>query len=180
MPEGFIEVTRASAAPLITAMADEGDRVGMRFDRGCRAFARFDHGDVVSFGWLSAGREWVGELAIEIAPALGEAYVWNCFTLQPHRRRGHYRAVLEGIVAVARAEGLRRLWIGSVDIPAEKADVDAGFVRVLHFEVEHSGSTRRLKAAAAPGADPRLVADARSRLGLRSETDVGPAVTRFH
>ena len=161
-------------------MGSEGDRVGARFERGCRAFALTQRGEVVSYGWVSAGREWIGELSLDITPSAGEAYIWNCFTLEPHRRRGHYRAVLEGIVSTARAEGLGRLWIGSVDVPAEKADVDAGFVRVLQFEVEHSGSTRRLKAAAAPGAEARLVEDARARLGLRSDTDVGPVTTRLH
>src|SRR5947199_1865836 len=114
-------------------MGADADRVAIRFGRGCRAFARVVDGAIVSYGWLSAGREWVGELALYLEPALGEAYVWNCFTLEAHRRRGHYRRVLEGIVSVARSEGLRRLWIGSVDVPAEKADADAGFERVLRF-----------------------------------------------
>lgn len=162
-------------------MRDEGDRVAIRFARGCRAFAATaEGGAVVSYGWLSAGREWVGELAIEIAPADGEAYVWNCFTLEPHRRQGHYRRVLQGIVATARSEGLRRLWIGSVEVPAEKADADAGFVRVLRFETSQRGAQRELTARAVEGADESLVRDALRRLGLRRWSHIGPSRARVH
>jgi GNAT superfamily N-acetyltransferase len=179
-PPGFVEVTAASRDALVVAMGDEGDRVAMRLARGSRAFAVNEGGMVVAYGWLSKGREWLGELAIEFAPSAGEAYVWNCFTLEAHRRRGHYRAVLEGIVAVARAEGVRRLWIGSVDVPAEKADRDAGFVRALRFGVLHLGPWRRLTLAPAEGADPGLVDDARQRIGVRGWSHVGRARTRIH
>ena len=161
-------------------MAREADRVAMRLARGCRAFARLARGEVVSYGWMSARREWIGELGLEITPAGREAYVWNCFTLERHRRRGHYRAVLQGIVAVARSEGLRRLWIGSVDIPAEKADADAGFVRVLRFDVSPAGEQRTLAVSAAPGADPALADEARRRLGLDGWSHTGLVRSRVH
>ena len=161
-------------------MGDEGDRVAMRFARGCRAFAVTVGGSVVSYGWVSTGREWVGELAIEIGPASGEAYIWNCFTLVPHRRQGHYRSVLQGIVAVARAEGIGRLWIGSVDVPAEKADADAGFARVLRFEVSRYGPLRRLVVSHVPGVDGRLARDARARLGVRGGSHLGLTRPRVH
>ncbi len=161
-------------------MGDEGDRVLARLDRGCRAFAVRAASTVVSYGWVSTTQEWMGELAISLTPAEGEAYIWNCFTLQQHRRRGHYRTVLEGIVSTARAEGVRRLWIGSVDVPAEKADAEAGFVRVLRFGVRRFGPLRRLTMSAAPGADPRLVQEARNRLGLAGWSHVGSARSRLH
>jgi GNAT superfamily N-acetyltransferase len=173
-------VTSESASGLIEAMGHEGDRVAMRLARGCRAFAKTVNGEVVAYGWISTGREWVGELSMEIVPAAGEAYVWNCVTLEPHRRRGHYRDVLEGIVSVARSEGFRRLWIGSVDVPAEKADSDAGFVRVLRFDVIPEGGRRRLTVKGVRGADDRLVEEARARLGVRGGTHVGPSETRLH
>src|SRR5206468_630512 len=130
---------------------------------------------IVSYGWLSAGREWVGELALYLEPALGEAYVWNCFTLEAHRRRGHYRRVLEGIVSVARSEGLRRLWIGSVDVPAEKADSDAGLGRAAALALARQGA----RIVAADFDSPRMqhtvdeilrLGTADSAIGL--ETDV--------
>jgi GNAT superfamily N-acetyltransferase len=137
-------------------------------------------GEVVAYGWLSAHSEWIGELALEISPAAGEAYIWNCVTLPAHRRQGMYRRLLEGIVANARAEGLTRLWIGSVEDPAEKADADAGFARVLHLNANAFGPLRWLRARAAASAPPALVDDARSRLALRGWTHLGRRSRRVH
>jgi GNAT superfamily N-acetyltransferase len=161
-------------------MGAEGDRVPARFARGCRCFAVVDGSEVLAYGWVSTRPEWVGELSLEVAPTRGEAYVWNCVTLAPHRRRGMYRALLEGIVAMARAEGVARMWIGSVEDPAEKADADAGFAPVLHMAVTRLGPLRWLRAQAAPGADVQLAEDARQRLGLRSWSVVGRARARIH
>ena len=161
-------------------MGDEGDRVALRFARGCRAFAVVESGELVSYGWLSTGPEWIGELGREITPAPGEAYVWNCLTLPEHRRRGHYRALLEGIVTHARREGLARLWIGSIEDPAEKADADVGFVPVLHVEVRQSAGLRWVRARPDPGVDLRLADDARRRVGFTSWTRMGRARRRVH
>jgi hypothetical protein len=161
-------------------MGGDGNRVLARLARHCRAFAVREAGAIVAYGWLSTAAEWMGELAISLAPAAGEAYIWNCFTLEQHRRRGHYRTVLQGIVATTRAEGIRRLWIGSVDVPAEKADADAGFARVLRFGVRRWGPLRRLTMEAASGADPRLVDEARQRLGLAGWSHVGMSRSRVH
>lgn len=137
-------------------------------------------GKVVSYGWLSTSTEWIGELGLEISPAVGEGYIWNCLTLPEHRRQGHYRALLEGIVAWARGEGLERLWIGSIEDPAEKADTDAGFVTVLSFTVRRFAGVRWLAARSDPRADPQLVARALSRLGMRTLSAFGPARTKVH
>jgi GNAT superfamily N-acetyltransferase len=161
-------------------MGAEGERVASRLARGVRAFAVREGGAIVSYGWLSAAAEWIGELDLEITPAPGEGYVWNCFTLEPQRRRGHYRSMLEGIVSVARSEGFRRLWIGSVDVPAEKADTDAGFIRVLSFEVAVEGARRRLEVSAIPGVEEQLVTEARKRLGLSRWRHVGTVSARVH
>jgi GNAT superfamily N-acetyltransferase len=161
-------------------MGDEGDRVAPRFERGSRAFAVMEAGKVVSYGWLSTTTEWIGELGVEISPAAGEAYVWNCLTLAAHRRRGHYRALLEGIVAQARRDGLARLWIGSTEDPAQKADADAGFVAVLNFAVRRFAGVRWLSARPDPRADHELVADARRRLGMRSSMSVAADRRRVH
>ena len=174
----FVEVTSTSSAALVAAMGDEGDRVASRFERGSRAFAVIEAGQVVSYGWLSTATEWIGELGVEISPDPGEAYVWNCLTLPQHRRRGHYRALLEGIAAQARREGLSRLWIGSTEDPAQKADADAGFVTVLNFSVRRLVGLRLLSAGADERADKELVAAARRRLAMRSSTSI--AADRRH
>lgn len=161
-------------------MGDEGDRVAPRFERGSRAFAVIEAGNVVSYGWLSTATEWIGELGVAISPGAGEAYIWNCLTLADHRRRGHYRALLEGIVAQGRREGMARLWIGSTEDPAQKADADAGFVTVLNFTVRRLAGLRWLSAGPDPRADPDLVAAARRRLGMRWSTSIAADRRRVH
>jgi len=151
-------------AALVAAMGDEGDRVAPRFDRGCRAFVVLEREAVVAYGWLSKGPEWVGELSVEIRPAPNEAYVWNCCTLAEHRRHGHYRSLLDGIVAASRRDGIARLWIGSVEHPAEKADADAGFTAVAECHVTTVLGLRWLRVRAAAGAAPELMEAARARM----------------
>jgi hypothetical protein len=158
-------------------MGSDGDRASPRFERGCRCFAIERNGEILSYGWLSAGREWIGELGLWISPEPGEAYVWNCFTLEPHRRRGHYRSLLHGFVSIT---GVRRLWIGSLDIPAEKADADAGFIRVLGFESSPRGDSRLLEVRAVEGADRSLVDEARRRLGLTGWSHTARVESRRH
>jgi GNAT superfamily N-acetyltransferase len=175
-----VEIKAASAGSLVEAMGAEGDRVASRFARGCRCFAALHRGEFASYGWLSAHPEWIGELSLEISPAAGEAYVWNCVTLPAYRRQGRYRVLLEGIVARARSEGLTRLWIGSIEDPAEKADADTGFLPVLHFTVTPIGPLRWLRARPAPGARAGMAEEARRRLGLRSWSHLGRARVRTH
>jgi GNAT superfamily N-acetyltransferase len=179
-PVRVAEITPQSAQTIVSAMGGEGDRVLPRFARGCRCFGVFDGDQMVAYGWLSIHSEWVGELCLEITPAPDEAYVWNCVTLPDHRRKGMYRTLLDGVVAVARREGLARLWIGSVEHPAEKADAAAGFVPVLQLDFTSFAGVRRLRVQPVPQADAQLVEDALMRTGLRSWSSFGWAHSRKH
>jgi GNAT superfamily N-acetyltransferase len=126
-------------------MGGDGERVASRLARGSRCFAAWVGSDVVGYAWVSSGPEWIGELELEIRPAAGEAYVWNCLVLRPHRQKGIYRSLLQHVVAQARTEGLARLWIASVvGHPAEKADSDAGFVPVLRLSARRGFGMRLL------------------------------------
>ena len=145
-------------------MGDEGDLVVPRLARGCRCFAAWQVETLIGYGWLSRTAEWIGELEVEITPAPGEAYVWNCVTLPAHRRKGVFRALLRQVGAIGRKEWLNRLWIGSVEDPAEKAVVDAGFVPILNFDVTSSGGMRNLEVTAVATAAPDLVLAARTAL----------------
>ena len=75
---------------------------------------------------------------------------------------------------------MRRLWIGSIEDPAEKADADTGFVPVLNVEVRKLAGLRRLSIHPDPSAGPGLVDDARGRLGLTSWTGLGFVRRRIH
>jgi GNAT superfamily N-acetyltransferase len=114
-------------------MGSERDLVRPRFARGVQCFGVRIGAGLAGYGWLSAGPEWIGEIQLEIRPRPGEAYVWNCVTLTEHRRKGIFRSLLLGISQHARRRGLRRLWIGSVAIPAEKGLEPVGFHPVLRF-----------------------------------------------
>lgn len=138
-----------------------------RFERGCRAFAVLDQDALAAYGWLSTRPEWIGEVAAQISPGAHEAYIWNCLTLPEHRRHGHYRALLAGILAQARREGFVRLWIGSVDDPAEKANSDVGFVPVLHISVRRLAGFNWLRIAGDGAAGQELVRAARQRMNHR-------------
>src|SRR5438105_10116961 len=155
-------------------MGPEGDLVALRLERGCRCFVVVVDGAVAGYGWLSTGPEWIGELQLEIRPRPGEAYVWNCVTLAEHRRKGIFRSLLAGISAHARDSGLRRLWIGSVAIPAEKAVGPSGFEPALRFTSISIAGLQVLRVTHATDAqvatDASAVLAIRPRLYLRRKT----------
>ena len=150
-----VEEIHRDRAPLIeAAMGAEAELVRPRFARGCRCFAVMTGGEIAGYGWLSTGPEWIGELQLEIRPRKGEAYIWNCVTLDAHRRRGVFRSLVAGIADAARRSGVERVWIGSVAIPAENALGPLGFVPAMRF-----------RSAAALGVHVMLVTPERSTLG---------------
>ena len=155
-----------TAAEIAAAMGAEGDLVPARLARGCRCLAVWaPSGEIAGYGWLSSGPEWIGELGLEIRPAPREAYVWNCVTLPAHRRRGLFRTLLQAVVEGARREGLRRLWIGTVDGVGESAVARAGFTRVLSIDAFELARLGWLYLRAVPDADTGVVASALAALG---------------
>jgi GNAT superfamily N-acetyltransferase len=150
-------------------MDPDGDLVAARLARDCLCFGAFAKGALVGYGWLSRGPEWIGELQLEIKPREREAYIWNCVTLPEHRRRGVFRSLVAGISGAARRLGAQRVWIGSVDIPAERALAPLGFRPALRFDVftlagahvmrvrRSTESTLATDAATVLGVSPGLV-----------------------
>ncbi len=158
-------------------MGHESDLVAARFARGCRCFAVVVDDRVGGYGWLSTNPEWISELQLEIHPRPGEGYVWNCATIREHRRKGIFRALLIGISEAARRDGLTRLWIGSVAIPAEKAVGPSGFRPALRFTTATFAGFRLLLVN---GLDPDLANAARGVLGTRSNLYLGRILHRRH
>jgi GNAT superfamily N-acetyltransferase len=161
------------------AMAEEGELVALRLARGCRCFGAWS-GGLVAYGWLSTGPEWIGELGLEIRPAPGEAYLWNCVTLPEHRRQGLFRGLLRCLVAKVASEGFTRLWIGSVADFADRAVADAGFRPVLQFEARSFAGWGRLRVRGAVGADPADVEAALAALRVRPGARMYRVKTRSH
>jgi hypothetical protein len=172
------EIRSDRAALLISAMAREGELVAARFARGCRCFAVLVDGAVGGYGWLSVEPEWIGELQLEINPGNGEGYIWNCVTLIEHRRKGVFRSLLIGISNVARQEGMRRLWIGSIAIPGERAVGSSGFKPGLRFTTANVAGLHWMRVS--PASDPSLVVDACSVLSTRPGWYVRRSQSRRH
>lgn len=148
-------------------MGDEGDLVATRLARGCRCFAVWAGGDVAGYGWLSTAPEWIGEIQLRFTPGEAEGYVWNCVTLPEYRRRGVFSVLLVAVIDWARHAGLRRLWIGSVAIPAEKAVRPAGFKRAVEFESRAVAGLRWLTIRPAEDVEANLLAAALRALSAR-------------
>jgi GNAT superfamily N-acetyltransferase len=146
-------------------MGSDGDLVASRLARGCLCFAVFIEGALAGYGWLSRGPEWIGEAELEIKPREREAYIWNCLTLPEHRRRGVFRSLVFGISHAARRLGAQRLWIGSVDIPAEKALEPLGFQPAIHASSLSLAGIHLTRVA--PGPDRKLAVDGANVLGVR-------------
>jgi GNAT superfamily N-acetyltransferase len=161
-------------------MGVEGDLVAVRMARGCRPFAAWVEGGIAGYGWLSSGREWIGELQLEIAPRAGEGYIWNCVTLPKHRRRGIFHSLLIGIPAVLRRERLSRLWIGSVAIPAENAVGSAGFAPALQFTAVMHADLIWLSVKRPADGDPSLSTDACEVLRVRPGSFLRTSHPRRH
>lgn len=145
-------------------MGAEGDLVAERLARGCRSFVVWIGGAVGGYGWLSTRPEWIGEIQLEITPRPGQGYVWNCVTVAEHRRKGIFRSLLLGISQIARLEGLERLWIGSVAIPAERALEPSGYRPALRLTSLTLAGLHLLRVERS--SDPSLAREARDVLAV--------------
>ena len=141
-------------------MGAEGDRVATRMQHGSRCFGAWIGPEMVGYGWVSIATEWIGEPQLGIAPARGEAYMWNCVTLPPYRRQGVFTALLRAVKAQLKGDGLSRVWIGSLHDPAENAFHRAGFVPVMRLDATSRWGFRWLRVRPADKADPQVVAAA--------------------
>jgi GNAT superfamily N-acetyltransferase len=161
-------------------MGPEADLVPGRLARGSRCFGAWNGHELVGYGWWSPKSEWIGEVELEIAPATGEAYVWNCVTLASHRRKGVFRSLINSLVAKAREEGLARLWIASVSEIGGNTVEKAGFVPVIRIDTSSRFGLRWLRVEPVKGVDPGLSASARERLSIKPGLSVRRAKNRRH
>jgi len=159
-------------------MGPDGDLVADRFRRGCLCFAVWLEGGIAGYGWLSTGPEWIGEIQLEIKPRQREAYIWNCVTVPEHRRKGVFRSLVTGMSLAARRLGMKRVWIGSVAIPAEKALAPIGFEPALRFDSVAIAGLHVMRVTR--GANRSLAADASSAIGVRPGLVIQGSHPRCH
>jgi GNAT superfamily N-acetyltransferase len=160
------EATEDPATEIASIMRIDRELVAARMARGCRCFVARLSGEVVAFGWLATRTEWIGEVELEITPGGDAAYIWNCATHPAHRRKGFFRALVTGIAAQARREGLQRVWIGTLDIPAAKGVADVGFVPAIRFTAVWHAGIRWLRTRPAEAVNPDLLMSAREVLAI--------------
>jgi len=161
-------------------MGAESHLVPGRLAKGSRCFGAWFGHELVGYGWLSSKPEWIGEVQLEIAPAAREAYVWNCVTLAPHRRKGVFRSVVTSVVAKAAEEGLARLWIASSEDIGQNSLLKAGFVPVVHFDTATRFGLRWRKVAPVDGVDPGLAVAARGAMSIKPGSSLHISRKRSH
>lgn len=161
-------------------MEAESHLVPGRLAKGSRCFGAWIGHELVGYGWLSNKPEWIGEVQREIAPAAREAYVWNCVTLAPHRRKGVFRSVVTSVVAKASEEGLTRLWIASSAEIGQNSLMKAAFRPVVHFDTASRFGLHWLRVAPVVGVDPGLAAAAREAMALKPGSSLHISRHRRH
>lgn len=161
-------------------MGAESHLVPGRLAKGSRCFGAWFGHELVGYGWLSSKPEWIGEVQLEIAPAAREAYLWNCVTLAPHRRKGVFRSVLTSVVAKAAEEGLSRLWIASGGDIGQNSLMKAGFAPVVHFDTASRFGLRWLKVAPVDGVDPGLATAAHEAMSIKPGSSLRISRPRSH
>jgi hypothetical protein len=170
------------APRLAPAMAVEEREVLGRLERGCRAFAARDRrGEVVSWLWVSTGQEWAPPLRRTLHFAEGDCYGWNAGTLEPHRGRRLFTALLEYAGWQMARAGCHTMWNGILDgnLPSQRAHARAGFRPILRQVAHHEPPPTRMLAWPADYADERLVERALRVLGVPTtvaSSDRAPAV----
>lgn len=174
-------------AALAQAMAMTGPaEIRRRLAAGSRCFVALSGGElsgerageIAGYGWVSRGAERIGELERWLRMQPDEAYIWDCATMPPYRRRGVYAALLRHMVSVLRADGVRRVWIGAArdNHPSLRGFARAGFHPVAGVVYRRALGLRSFRLIAERDASPALVAAARR--ALADEPHIGASMPR--
>lgn len=182
VPARFDQVLRDDVPELI-ACACRMDPIGpdallRRLDAGRQCFAAWVDGSLAAYGWLTRGPEWVGEFERELSLGQDEAYIWDCATTPEHRRQHLFGALLSYMAVRLRVQGVRRLWIISLNAPRPLLNgvAAASFQPVLYMTYLRLYNRRALLTDALPGASRQDVADARRALRPGSDLTLGPLI----
>lgn len=168
----FGEACRESAGAVAAAMGlPDPEPIRQRFATGRRCFVARIEDQIAAYGWVSQIAECIGELEREIQIRAGEAYIWDCVTLLPYRRRRLYSALLSHMALKLGGEGVRRVWIGSSlhNRPSIRGFANAGFqpvVTLLYLRLFNVCCLRLAGHSTAPG---ELVTAARRALTASHE-----------
>lgn len=173
----FGEVQSAAADELAAAMGlASAAPVVERFERGKRCFAAWVDGSIASYGWVSQGDEYIGELERLFHMLPDEAYIWDCSTLPRYRGHRLYCALLSHIAATLFNSGVQRLWIGAsvTNTYSIRGFAAAGFQPVLDLTyLRLLGIRHTWIEAANPATPPALAARASNAMGVYLKRSAG-------
>lgn len=90
-------------------------------------------GTIATYGWVTHGVEYVGELERKFHLQDNEAYIWDCHTAPAWRGQRFYSALLSHIIYQLHDEGVSRIWIGASrqNRPSIRGFANAGFQPVV-------------------------------------------------
>jgi len=123
--------------------------------------------EVVAWCWVSTRETYATPLRRTLQLGAGDCFAWGAETLEAHRGRGLFTAILEHIAWHLAREGWDTLWggIGDDKIASQRANARAGFRPVLRVTAEHEPPPTQIWSVPADYADARLVERAREMLG---------------
>jgi ribosomal protein S18 acetylase RimI-like enzyme len=159
IPVEVFELTDGDPALFAGAAGSSGAGVlKRRFEQGGRCFGVRAQGRLAAYGWVSSGAEWIGELEREFRIPEDEIYIWDCETTPEFRRNRLYSSLLSAILGQSRAEGLRRVWIGSNldNRPSMRGIEAAGFRPAAEITSLRLIVLRVLRVTSLPGSEPGL------------------------
>ena len=152
------------ASALQEAMQASGaypdDVVEARLRDGRRPYIVETDSLIASYGWVAFEAEPVGDLGFSFELDQGEAYIYDCATRPDYRGRGYYPALLRAMAAALRAEGYKRLWIGTApgNFVSQRGIARAGFLKVadVHISLQADGALHSYLHGV-PGVPPALL-----------------------
>ncbi len=167
VPRVNVQFQRASleSAPLLGKAMGLGspEEVIKRFNVGKHCYIGNVENVLATYGWVTFDKEMIGELGLNIQLLPGEAYIWNCATLQDYRGLRLYPALLWYIVGELRSQGVRRIWIGADadNLPSQVGMRLCGFQPIADFVLDYALALHSFWIRGHLGAPEPLVEDAR-------------------
>ncbi len=142
IPVVFHRADVADASELARCMGlDDPAPVLQRLQSGRHChLARFD-AQPVAYGWISFQEERIGELGLDVRLEPGEAYIWDCGTLQTYRRQRLYTALLSYMLGELHTAAYQRVWIGmdADNLPSQRGVALVGFQPVVEIVRAETG-----------------------------------------
>jgi len=159
----FQEAETADIPSLTTAMNLPNPKlIQQRLANNRRCFLLKVGDEIVTYGWVTQGIEFVGELERQFNLRNDEAYIWHCGTVPAWRGQHGYSSLLSHIVHQLCDENIGCIWIGASrqNEPSIQGIVNAGFrpvVDVIYrrlyrfslFWVSHDATARQSHISAA-------------------------------